>query len=115
VLELEGNRILIGRSSVTVRLEANDCSRHHAEIYEQNGALRIRDLDSKNGCSVNGLRFQDIELSEAMDVKLGSCRLRIVAFTRSEDSVEVLPGWCALDETLDGRHVGAPLPRIWNR
>ncbi len=39
-------------------LNSRHGSQHHAELYEQDGALWVRDLDSTNGTSVNGRRLK---------------------------------------------------------
>lgn len=50
-------------------------SRHHAELYRQNGRLRIRDLNSTHGTLVNGRAVQDAELAPGDTLKLGHSRL----------------------------------------
>jgi len=64
----------IGRGS-----EASICldgdlgvSREHAEIYEQAGAPRVRDLKSTHGTHVNGFRIEDKSLESGDQIQIGS-------------------------------------------
>ena len=47
------------------------CPRQHAEIYRQEGVLRLRDLDSSHGVMVNGLRIHDQALVAGDKIELG--------------------------------------------
>ena len=56
--ELAKEVVRIGRSADSdIVLEDQFASRHHAEIRRIDGAYQIRDLDSKNGVAVNGVRL----------------------------------------------------------
>jgi hypothetical protein len=46
-------------------------SRRHAEIYEWNGALRIRDLQSTHGTLINGQRITDQSLAPGDRIQVG--------------------------------------------
>lgn len=63
----------IGRGpEVGVALDADlNISRKHAEIYEWNGMLRIRDLGSLHGVQVNGIPANDQVLSPGDRISLG--------------------------------------------
>jgi hypothetical protein len=63
----------IGRGvEAAIRLDEDiGVSRKHAEIYEQGGMLRIRDLESKHGTQVNGLRIEDNRLESGDQVQIG--------------------------------------------
>jgi hypothetical protein len=67
----------IGRDlDCAVRLDDDHgVSRHHAELYRQNGRLRIKDLNSTHGTFVNGRQVQDAELVSGDTLKLGHSRL----------------------------------------
>jgi hypothetical protein len=52
-------------------------SRHHAELYRQNGQLRIKDLNSTHGTFVNGRQVQDAELAPGDTLKLGHSYLTL--------------------------------------
>ncbi|MBE7552441.1 MAG: FHA domain-containing protein [Anaerolineales bacterium] len=64
---------LIGRGSdCQIRLD-NDLgvSRRHAELYQQAGKVRLRDLGSTHGTTVNGSKINDKELASADKIRLG--------------------------------------------
>ncbi len=64
---------LIGRGpDASVALDADlNVSRRHAEIYEWNGMLRIRDLGSMHGTQVNGAAVNDQALTSGDRVSMG--------------------------------------------
>jgi S-DNA-T family DNA segregation ATPase FtsK/SpoIIIE len=63
----------LGRGSeAAVRLDGDlGVSRLHAEIYRQDGTLRIRDLDSSHGTSVNGVPVHDKALEPGDKIQVG--------------------------------------------
>jgi hypothetical protein len=63
----------IGRGpEAAVPLDADlNISRKHAEIYDWNGSLRIRDLQSTHGTHVNGKPVSDQALSPGDKISLG--------------------------------------------
>lgn len=52
-------------------------SRVHCELYDLNGTLAVRDLGSKHGTFVNGLRVQETLLLPANRLSLGMTTLRV--------------------------------------
>jgi DNA-binding NtrC family response regulator len=61
--------ILIGRdASCAVQLGDRSVSRYHARIIMKDGAAVLRDLDSRNGTTINGLRLRGERLLTASDV-----------------------------------------------
>ncbi len=64
----------IGRGpEAGIALDADlNVSRKHAEIYEWNGRLRIRDLGSLHGIQVNGITANDQALSPGDRITLGN-------------------------------------------
>jgi hypothetical protein len=69
----------IGRGpEAAVRLDADlGVSRQHAELYEQAGVLRLRDLGSTHGTSVNGYTVDDKSLSPGDQIRVGHSLLRL--------------------------------------
>ncbi|HEY8923145.1 MAG TPA: sigma 54-interacting transcriptional regulator [Polyangia bacterium] len=67
-----GGRLVLGRGDdCRTVLPGAEVSRHHAEIV-QNGPLAIlRDLDSRNGSHVNGVRTREAPLDRGDVVRLG--------------------------------------------
>jgi hypothetical protein len=70
---------LIGRGSeAAVRLDRDlGVSRRHAEIYERNGQLCVRDLKSSHGTSVNGFRVEDQRLNTGDRIQVGTTVLSL--------------------------------------
>jgi hypothetical protein len=69
----------IGRGAeATCRLDSDrGVSRRHAEIYEQSGMLRIRDLRSTHGTFVNGFSIDDKSLDFGDMIRVGDSVLMI--------------------------------------
>ena len=67
----------IGRvPEAAVRLEQDlGVSRHHAEIYEQAGELRIRDLSSAHGTRMGGSNIEDRGLEPGDHIQVGMTTL----------------------------------------
>jgi pSer/pThr/pTyr-binding forkhead associated (FHA) protein len=71
----------IGRGpGCTIRLD-NDrgVSRQHAELYQQAGLLRLRDLESAHGTNVNGYDIDDKGLAPGDKVRVGYSLLIVTA------------------------------------
>ncbi len=68
----------IGRSSDT-QLQLNDAhvSRRHAELFQDGGMWRIRDLGSRAGTFVNDLRIETSALKPGDRVRIGDTELRV--------------------------------------
>lgn len=76
--ELDRARLLIGRSSGCQLVLADDTvSRHHAELYVEEGRWLLRDLGSSNGTWLNGRRIVEAEVRPGDVLHLGGCRLRL--------------------------------------
>ncbi len=77
---LEKEAITIGRSKKNDLVLADQwLSRIHAEIRRENGRHFIRDLDSRNGTYVNGMRLsQRVPLQNGDVVTLGDQQIRFV-------------------------------------
>lgn len=56
------------RSDLTLSLPYRAVSKEHAEIYERNGCIWLRDLESTNGTYVNGSRVVDDVLLKEGDL-----------------------------------------------
>jgi pSer/pThr/pTyr-binding forkhead associated (FHA) protein len=69
---------IVGRS-----LDADACvedqwvSRFHCELYDMKGTLAVRDLDSKHGTFVNGLRVQETLVLPGNRLSLGMTTLKV--------------------------------------
>lgn len=69
-----------------LRLEHPSISRTHAELAFRDGAWRVRDLDSKNGTFVDGIRVHDMALARACWLRLGDlyCEFTPVSAAEAE-------------------------------
>lgn len=70
---LENLPARIGRGAdVEIRLDQDlGVSRRHAELYAQDGVLRIRDLKSTHGTQVNGFSIRDKSLENGDRIQVG--------------------------------------------
>jgi len=74
--EVEGRRVLIGRSKeCDVQLADPNASRRHAELRREGDAFWLVDLGSTNGLDVNGKRTQRAKLSDGDRVTIGTTEL----------------------------------------
>jgi hypothetical protein len=71
--EVEGRRILIGRSrECDVQLTDSNVSRRHAELRQEGASYWIVDLDSTNGIEVNGRRLKRAKLEDGDRILVGT-------------------------------------------
>jgi hypothetical protein len=70
---VEALPVRLGRGGeAALRLDRDlGISRQHAELYRQDGVLRIRDLGSTHGLSVNGVAVHDQALEPGDKIELG--------------------------------------------
>jgi pSer/pThr/pTyr-binding forkhead associated (FHA) protein len=70
---------IIGRSNAAGILLGGDTviSRQHAEIYDRQGVLSIRDLGSLHGTQVNGITIQDRSLEPGDRIQVGGTILLV--------------------------------------
>ena len=83
--ELDGlaPRTLVGVStSCTVRFTDSSVSRRHAAFETEDEGLRIQDLGSKNGTTINGLRITDALLAGGEVLRLGGTMLKVEKLAR---------------------------------
>jgi len=73
--------VYIGRDPDSLILLSGDLgvSRKHAEIYEREGTIQIRDLESKHGTQVNGQRIEDKNLAAGDRIQVGQTVLVVKA------------------------------------
>jgi serine/threonine protein kinase len=71
--------VVIGRDSDQAQIVLNDpqVSRAHAKLSEARGGLLIEDLDSRNGCLINGTRIQRGLLTSKDVLKVGLTELTV--------------------------------------
>lgn len=80
VVNLTRDEYTVGRAEdSTVRLTERNISRRHARLFQDEGRWAIEDLNSYNGCYVNGVRIGGTSRLEHGDlVQLGDYRLEVM-------------------------------------
>jgi pSer/pThr/pTyr-binding forkhead associated (FHA) protein len=77
LVDLSGGRLTIGRSSkCDLSLDQPLLSRIHALVSAEEGGFSIRDLDSRNGTYVNGVRVRQTLLRHHDTIRIGDCEMR---------------------------------------
>ena len=71
---------------VDLPLQDLQVSRHHCQIEVDQNGYRLRDLGSKNGTFVGGVRISDVFLQTGCEWRIGQHR---IVFRTTEDTVEI--------------------------
>lgn len=111
------DRHVVGREqSCDTVLHGTEISRRHAELWVNGPVLAVRDLDSRNGVFVNGVRCQDTAVTFGDVVRCGEWIGVVVGEGDALGFKEIAPGWyggSALRAAIEpARRVGANLPII---
>lgn len=79
VINVQGGVIRVGRcGDVTLRINRPTISSNHAEVFEQDGELWLRDLNSTNGSYVNGVPVKgDMRLERGDLVQFADVAFRV--------------------------------------
>jgi serine phosphatase RsbU (regulator of sigma subunit)/DNA-binding response OmpR family regulator len=84
-VNITGPRFTIGRSSTnTLVLGQMGISRNHAEVLCQDGNYRLRDLGSKLGTCLNGVKIEEAQLSSGDRVELGGLQGMTLFFQKGD-------------------------------
>ena len=78
----EGETVLGRGPDSAVWIDDESVSRRHARLRITAGAVRLEDLDSKNGTFVNGRRVEAAELADKDEIRLGSVSLTLRILSR---------------------------------
>lgn len=74
---LERDRLLVGRAAdADLRIKANSLSRHHALLSRRGPEVQVRDLNSRNGIYLNGVRVHSALLRPGDQLQLGDLLFR---------------------------------------
>ncbi len=93
-----------------IMLKDEHCSRHHAQVYEEDGKWYVRDLGSQNGTFVNGRRVAQCQpLNDSDEIQIGATRLLFSAV--STGPIKELPPPAPDGDTTAGLLAKTPLPR----
>ena len=75
--EVDKRRVVIGRSKeCDIQLADPNASRRHAELRQEGSAYWLVDLDSTNGCAVNGHRTARAKLESGDTITIGSTDMK---------------------------------------
>jgi pSer/pThr/pTyr-binding forkhead associated (FHA) protein len=76
-------KLLIGRASTCdIVFSDRTVSRQHATVWQEYGAVYVRDLGSVNGTYVNGAKAEGmVRLNAGDELQLGNVHLRLVVAT----------------------------------
>src|SRR5208283_1824653 len=79
--ESTSDRLQLGSHPLNqVQLHERTTSRFHCEVFtDADGAVWVRDLSSRNGTRVDGIRVREAELIEGALLQVGKTRLRFEA------------------------------------
>jgi pSer/pThr/pTyr-binding forkhead associated (FHA) protein len=102
----------IGRGQeATLRLTQALISRHHCELFVDQGQLMVRDLGSLNGTFVGGQRIETAPLSSGELLTVGSVTLRVVygdnltaSYSRKGHAVVAGVDTISMEDTAQGSH-----------
>ena len=77
-LEVAGTPVRVGSSPENTLVLADDTvSRSHCEIIPTSDGIEVRDVGSRNGIFVGGVRIKDAVFSEAFSLRVGQTVLKI--------------------------------------
>jgi hypothetical protein len=89
---LSGQNLLIGRKDAHITLESVTISRRHAELVKDPfGRWWIRDLGSRNGTHVNGVRVSEVIVKPGDLIQLGDYALSLTPPQDATVDAAVLP------------------------
>jgi hypothetical protein len=108
--ELKSERSTVGRlEENTFQIPAPSVSSHHCEILLTDDVVTIRDLDSTNGCYVNGEQITEKSLAQGEIVRFGAIEARLEeskgpgsSGKKQLDQTSVLPQGVNLNELEQG-------------
>lgn len=90
-------RLLVGTSeSCALRLTDRRASRRHLALDTENGLLRVTDLGSTNGTTVNGLRAVDVFCQGGEVIVVGDTTLRVDVDRMTAETPDVRMAWGGL-------------------
>jgi pSer/pThr/pTyr-binding forkhead associated (FHA) protein len=76
--ELKSERSTVGRlEDNTFQIPAPSVSSHHCEILLKDNVVSIKDLDSTNGCYINGEQISEKDLQPGEIVRFGAIEARL--------------------------------------
>jgi DNA-binding NtrC family response regulator len=99
-IDLERKPLRIGKKEDNdFVLADNTVSRYHLAIEQRGDSFVLKDLDSTNGTSINGMRIKEAYLSPGDVISLGNTQIEFVAF---DEKIQIEPS----TKTAFGEMVG---------
>lgn len=115
-IELEKFPAVIGRDPASnIVLMGHDISRAHAEVVERDGALYLRNRESRTGVWHEGKAVSEIKIEEGLQVRIGAAVLQFsllsfpleqtISFGHEEGRIHHEPFFKRIEDLLSGRTV----------
>lgn len=79
VFKIQGKTVLGRDSTCDITIPGSHLSRRHVEFIPTDTTLHMKDLDSANGCFLNGKRCKEAKLKDGDEVKFDILVFRIIA------------------------------------
>jgi pSer/pThr/pTyr-binding forkhead associated (FHA) protein len=114
---LRARETTVGRASTNdIVIDNEQVSRLHAVLVTEGPSVTVRDLDSRNGVQVNGVKVASQQLAHGDTLSIGNCQMRFLASDQDLSEVEALrlmtiPGLLVDLERRVPAPVSAPLER----
>ncbi len=81
IMMVEAKNIVVGRGEdCEVIVADKSCSRHHASFYDENGTLKVQDLQSSNGTFLRGKKVGIVNVSVGSRIQLGNVLVVVLEF-----------------------------------
>ena len=86
-----GDEVVIGRTEGAITVPSNAVSRQHLRLTRENGAVMVRDLESRNGTQLRGINLAGaLAVGEGLELKLGKeVPIRLAPSARLDGAVEI--------------------------
>ncbi len=91
-ISLRAHETRIGRASINdVVIDVNQVSRVHASITVEPAFVTLKDLGSRNGTFVNGVKVESQQvLANGDSIKIGECEMRFLAVDQEYSQIDAL-------------------------
>jgi len=90
-VSLRANETKIGRASTNdIVIDVNQVSREHASILVGPAFVTLKDLGSRNGTFVNGVKVDSLVLANGDSIKIGECEMRFLANDQEYSQIDAL-------------------------
>lgn len=115
-VETDSFPLTLGRDPTSnIALMGHDVSRNHAEVFERDGALFLKNLESRTGVWHEGKSVKEIQIVEGLQLRIGAAILEFslikfpmeqtISFGHEEQRVHHEPLFKRLEDLLGGRLV----------